>query len=192
MKASLEFLYGVMDSGKSLSLLTRAYNAEQAGKTVYVTTSKDRSGSARISSRVGLSRECFEYDEYTSFWNHLLGSTYDQVYVDEAQFLIESQVEDLCWAVDSMNINVFCYGLLNDFRTNMFPGSKRLVELADRITKLQNCALCWCGNPGQVNARHENHEVIFEGPQILVGDVEDSTGYVVLCRQHFWKGESGL
>jgi thymidine kinase len=92
--------------------------------------------------------------------------------------------------VDELQIDVFCFGILTDFRTALFPGSARLVELADRMHVLQVEALCWCGKRATHNARTENGEMVTEGDVIVVGDVEQGgaaspeVGYEVLCRQH--------
>ena len=86
---------------------------------------------------------------------------------------------------------MFAFGILTDFRTTLFPGSARLVELADRMNVLQVEALCWCGKRATHNARTENGEMVTEGEVIVVGDVDDAgradrpvVGYEVLCRQH--------
>ena len=93
--------------------------------------------------------------------------------------------------VDDLQIDVFAFGILTDFRTGLFPGSARLVELADRTHVLQVEALCWCGQRATHNARTENGEMVVEGEVIVVGDVEPrhrrraaDVGYEVLCRQH--------
>jgi thymidine kinase len=103
------------------------------------------------------------------------------------------QVEQLARVVDELQIDVFCFGILTDFRTRLFPGSARLVELADRTHVLQVEALCWCGKRATHNARTENGEMVTEGEVIVVGDVDiadqdgagsPEVGYEVLCRQH--------
>ena len=70
---------------------------------------------------------------------------------------------------------MFAFGILTDFRTQLFPGSRRLVELADRMNVLQVEALCWCGKRATHNARTENGEMVTEGEVIVVGDVDDPT-----------------
>lgn len=91
---------------------------------------------------------------------------------------------------DELQLDVFCFGILTDFRTVLFPGSARLVELADQVRTLQVEALCWCGKKATHNARTENGEMVVEGEVIVVGDVDSldepapEVGYEVLCRQH--------
>jgi thymidine kinase len=92
--------------------------------------------------------------------------------------------------VDELQIDVFAFGIMTDFRTRLFPGSARLVELADRVQVLQVEALCWCGARATHNARTENGEMVTEGEVIVVGDTDRldaapaEVGYEVLCRQH--------
>ncbi len=118
------------------------------------------------------------------------GGRIDYLVCDEAQFYEPSQIEQLARVVDELQIDVFCFGILTDFRTRMFPGSSRLVELADRMNVLQVEALCWCGKRATHNARTENGGMVTEGEVIVVGDVDDQdsepavVAYEVLCRQH--------
>ncbi len=92
--------------------------------------------------------------------------------------------------MDELQIDVFAFGILTDFRSILFPGSSRLVELADRMNVLQVEALCWCGKRATHNARTENGAMVVEGEVIVVGDVEQAdeppadVAYEVLCRQH--------
>lgn len=106
---------------------------------------------------------------------------------DEAQFLTPEQIEQLARIVDELDLDVFAFGITTDFRSKLFPGSRRLVELADRIEVLQVEALCWCGARATHNARTAGGQMVVEGDQVVVGDVQaaDSEfGYEVLCRRH--------
>jgi thymidine kinase len=107
--------------------------------------------------------------------------------VDEAQFYTPAQVEQLARLVDEMNVDVFAFGITADFRTRLFPGSQRLVELADRVDVLQVEALCWCGRRATHNARTIDGAMVVEGEQVVVGDMgtrSGQVGYEVLCRRH--------
>jgi thymidine kinase len=111
----------------------------------------------------------------------------DFLICDEAQFYSAEQVDQLGRVVDEMGADVFAFGITTDFRTRLFPGSARLLELADRVEALQVQALCWCGARATHNARTEHGVMVVEGAQVVVGDVaadEAETGYEVLCRQH--------
>ena len=112
---------------------------------------------------------------------------------DEAQFYTAAQVEQLARLVDELEIDVFAFGITADFRAELFPGSKRLLELADRTQLLQVEALCWCGRRATHNARVVDGHMVLEGDQVAVGDVADGTErspvveYEVLCRRHFMR-----
>ena len=116
------------------------------------------------------------------------GARIDYLICDEAQFYTGPQIEQLAKIVDELQIDVFAFGILTDFRTQLFEGSQRLVELADRMNVLQVEALCWCGKRATHNARTLDGEMITEGEVIVVGDVESETpaevAYEVLCRAH--------
>ena len=106
---------------------------------------------------------------------------------DEAQFLTPEQVDQLVRVVDEAEVDVFAFGITTDFRTRLFPGSERLLELCDRVERLQVEALCWCGARATHNARTVGGEMVVEGDQVVVGDtVENSAAvaYEVLCRRH--------
>ena len=105
--------------------------------------------------------------------------------VDEAQFLSFKQVGQLAGVVDGMRIDVYCYGILTDFQGQLFSGSKRLVELADRIEVLPVYARCWCGSRATHNARVVDGVMVYEGEQVHIGDTES---YTTLCRHHFMAG----
>lgn len=115
------------------------------------------------------------------------GGRADYVIVDEAQFLAPVQIDQLARIVDDLDLDVFAFGITTDFRTKLFPGSQRLIELADRVETLQVEALCWCGARATHNARTVGGEMVVEGAQVVVGDVNQQAGevgYEVLCRRH--------
>jgi thymidine kinase len=100
-------------------------------------------------------------------------------------------VEQLAKVVDEMGVDVFCFGITSDFRTQLFPGSRRMIELADRVQVLQVEALCWCGRRATHNARVVDGAMVVEGEQVVVGDTaaasETLVEYEVLCRRHFMR-----
>src|SRR5919206_341067 len=176
--AELHFFTGTMDSGKSTLALQTDHNHAARGRVGRLFTSHDRAGEARVSSRLGLVREAREVTPRLDFWHHVVdaltrGARIDYLICDEAQFYDPAQVDQLARVVDELQIDVFCFGILTDFRTRLFPASARLVELADRTHVLQVEALCWCGKRATHNARTENGEMVTEGEVIVVGDVED-------------------
>ena len=193
--AELHFFTGTMDSGKSTLALQTNHNHAARGRVGRIFTSRDRAGNARVSSRLGLERDAVEVPPGLDFWGYVVdslthGARIDYLVCDEAQFYTRDQIDQLARVVDELQIDVFAFGILTDFRTHLFPGSARLVELADRMNVLQVEALCWCGKRATHNARTENGVMVTEGEVIVVGDVETSDqapaeiGYEVLCRQH--------
>jgi thymidine kinase len=191
--AELQFFTGTMDSGKSTLALQTNHNHAARGRSGRIFTSHDRAGAATLSSRLGLQHEAIEVNDGFDLWKYVVdtltqGGRVDYLICDEAQFYTPAQIEQLARVVDELQVDVFAFGILTDFRTAMFPGSARLVELADRMHVLQVEALCWCGKRATHNARTENGEMVTEGAVIVVGDVEGGepaeVGYEVLCRQH--------
>ena len=195
--AELQFFTGTMDSGKSTLALQTNHNHAARGRSGRIFTSHDRAGAATLSSRLGLQHEAIEVNDGFDLWKYVVdtltqGGRVDYLICDEAQFYTPAQIEQLARVVDELQVDVFAFGILTDFRTAMFPGSARLVELADRMHVLQVEALCWCGKRATHNARTENGEMVTQGDVIVVGDVEGGqpaeVGYEVLCRQHHRRG----
>jgi thymidine kinase len=180
-----------MDSGKSTLALQTAHNHKSRGRTGLIFTSKDRAGAGVISSRLGLQSEAIEVeaslDIHKFVVEHLsMGDRIDYIICDEAQFYQPEQIDGLAKIVDGLGIDVYSFGNLADVRTKLFPGSARLVELADRVNTLQVEALCWCGSRATHNARTINGVMVTEGEQVVVGDVgkSEEVAYEVLCRRH--------
>ena len=193
--AELQFFTGTMDSGKSTLALQTNHNHAARGRVGRIFTTHDRAGEATLSSRLGLTHEALEVAADFDFWKYVVqsltqGGRIDYLICDEAQFYSAEQVDQLAKIVDELQIDVFAFGILTDFRSALFPGSARLVELADRMNVLQVEALCWCGKRATHNARTEDGVMITEGDQVVVGDVENPgeptphIAYEVLCRQH--------
>jgi thymidine kinase len=190
--AELQFFTGTMDSGKSTLALQTNHNHAARGRVGRIFSSQDRAGAATLSSRLGLQHDAVEVTDDLDFWAYVVdaltrGARIDYLICDEAQFYTAAQVDQLARVVDELQVDVFAFGILTDFRTALFPGSARLVELADRMHVLQVEALCWCGKRATHNARTENGEMVTEGEVIVVGDVDQTpteVGYEVLCRQH--------
>ena len=193
MRTMAELLYycGTMDSGKSTLALQTAHNHQSRGRTGLIFTNKDRAGSGVISSRLGLSSPAIEVvpelDIHKLVVDKLsMGERVDYIICDEAQFYETEQIDQLARVVDGLGIDVFAFGILADFKTKLFPGSARLVELADRVNTLQVEALCWCGARATHNARTIGGVMVVEGEQVVVGDVAPGAevAYEVLCRRH--------
>jgi len=183
-----------MASAKSLRLLTTAYNFEEKGVQIMVLKPAldTRDGEGVIRSRAGLERKCIMVDKDVNLYKaikaykNVLASqleTLKWVIIDECQFLTEEQVDQLSDAVDFLDVNVMCFGLRTDFQSHLFPGSKRLFELADDIEEIKST--CECGErKTSINARFdENGEIITEGSQVEIGGNDK---YRAICRK-CWK-----
>lgn len=191
--AELHFFYGTMNCGKSTLALQIHHNAVAAGKHCLLFTRHDRSGGV-ISSRIGLEQPAVVVDETLDLRSYIVGriaagDPVDVVICDEAQFYTAEQVEQLAILVDDYDVDVQAFGLLTDFTTGLFAGSRRFLELADRRSELQVEARCWCGDRGSLNARTVDGVIQREGEQVVIGDVDDAVvAYEVLCRRHHRAG----
>ncbi len=194
--AELVFYAGTMDCGKSTLALQTDHNHRSRGRAGIVLTRLDRAGQSVLSSRLGLEVPALEVDEDLDIFKHVVGALsrgerVDYLICDEAQFYAPAQVEQLASIVDDLALDVYAFGIMTDFQTRLFPGSARLVELADRVQVLQVEALCWCGARAIHNARTLDGVMVVEGDQVMVGDVAGSDGgpvsiaYEVLCRRHY-------
>ena len=191
MSAKLYYIYGTMNTSKSASLLMKAHSFEENDiPFICMKPSIDnRDGIDVISSRIGLKKECVSIypgddifdiiNEIINEFNTTLRPLPKWILLDESQFLTEKQVDQLSKVVDLLHINVICYGLRTDFRTRLFPGSKRLFELADNIEEMK--ISCRCGGKAIINARiNEDGHVITDGDQVMIGGNDK---YITLCRK---------
>lgn len=154
-------------------------------------TRDDREGEGKLSSRLGLVTDAVEVEDGMDLYGYMVdhlsrGGRRDYVIADEAQFLAPVQIDQLARVVDDLGLDVYAFGITTDFRSKLFAGSQRLVELADRVEVLQVEALCWCGARATHDARTMGGEMVVDGAQVVVGDVNqsDAVGYEVLCRHH--------
>lgn len=187
----LVFFSGTMDCGKSTLALQIEHNRSARGLAGMIFTRDDRAGEGKLSSRLGLVTDAVEVEDGQDLYAYLVdhlsrGGRADYVIADEAQFLAPEQIDQLARVVDDLGLDVYAFGITTDFRSKLFPGSQRLVELADRVEVLQVEALCWCGARATHNARTVGGEMVVEGAQVVVGDVNqaEAVGYEVLCRRH--------
>lgn len=208
--AHLVFFHGPMDCGKSTLALQVDHNQSRQGRSGLLVTQGDRSAAPMITSRIGMQRPAQEIDADTDLrlvvrerW--ALGIRVDYVIVDEAQFLTAAQVDQLAELVDESHVDVYAFGLTTDFRTRLFPGTQRLLELADDVERIQVEVLCWCGLPGLLNARVVDGSMVREGETVVVADTgaggrkddavtsgdAPAVRYQVLCRAHHVRGQLG-
>ncbi|MGZ4506017.1 MAG: thymidine kinase [Blastococcus sp.] len=208
--AHLRFFHGPMDCGKSTLALQVDHNQSRQGRHGLLVTQGDRSAAPQISSRVGLSREAIEIDGAVDLrllvrerW--AAGQRVDYLIVDEAQFLDGGQVDQLAELVDESHVDVYAFGLTTDFRARLFPGTQRLLEVADDVQRIQVEVLCWCGLPAGLNARVVDGVMVRSGATVVVADTappelpgagadevaSPAVRYQVLCRRHYVRGELG-
>ncbi len=183
--AKLYFKYGAMGSSKSAQALITKFNYEELGMTVWLIkpSTDTRDGANLIKSRIGLveeadviSPEVNIIDEYKKKGH------FDVIIADESQFLTSAQIDELRTLVDTEDIPVLCFGLRTDFLTHFFPGSKRLMEIADSITEIKT--VCACGSKATVNARIDaNGRIITKGDQVMLGG---NDSYIAMCHR-CWK-----
>ena len=188
--AKLYFRYGAMGSSKTANALMVNYNYLERGceSLLLKPRLENRDGENIIKSRIGLEASCRFVEDFLEEADKDPDSVseYDALIVDEAQFLSEEQVNRLADIVDNYDIPVICYGLRTDFKANMFPGSKRLLEIADKIEEVKT--VCWCGKKATHNARIFNGKIVRDGAQVMMGGNES---YIALCRKHFNMGLLG-
>lgn len=186
-RGKLYFRYGTMGSAKTALLLTNAYNFEERGipYLCYKPATDTREGKSVIRSRIGIERECRWIYPETEIFGQILqmsesGAVLPEwILVDEAQFLTARQVDQLAHIVDEFGCNIICYGLRTDFRTNLFEGSRRLMEIADSIDEVKST--CSCGGKTIVNARIDGKgNIITEGAQVEIGG---NDRYMAVCRR---------
>ena len=194
--AKLYFRYGAMGSSKSANILMVRYNYEERGQYAILLKPRtdDRDGEHKIQSRIGLSAPAEYVDDFlkeiSKLWNgketeYLYhGKKVNAILVDEAQFLSPEEVDALSDIVDFYEIPILCYGLRTDFLNHLFPGSRRLMEIADVLEEVPT--VCWCGKRAQCNTRYSNGKIVREGAQIMLGSNES---YVALCRKHYKEGK---
>ena len=188
--AKLYFRYGAMGSSKTANALMVNYNYIERGcrSLLLKPRLENRDGEKVIRSRIGLEAECRFVEDFLDEIGREPEKLkdYDAIIVDEAQFLSEEQVDQFADIVDNAGIPVICYGLRTDFQAKMFPGSRRLLEIADKIEEVKT--VCWCGKKATHNARIFNGKVVRDGAQVMMGGNES---YVALCRRHFNLGLLG-
>lgn len=183
--AKLYFIQSPMNGSKSALLLMKAYSFEERGIPFVCMKSKidNRESTNIIVSRVGIKRECLSISLEDNIFD-IVKQINEQkslkwVLVDESQFMSKEQIDQLSDIVDILDINVMCYGLRTDFRTRLFPGSSRLMELADDIDEVK--ISCSCGRKALINARiGMDGRLVTNGAQVLIGG---NDRYIPLCRK---------
>jgi thymidine kinase len=198
--ATLRFSFGTMGSGKSTFALQIHHNLASRELYGLLLTTLDREGN-QVTSRLGVAAPAVDVpsdlDVYKLALDHW---PLHYLVCDEAQFYTAEQCDQLGRVVDDLDVEVYAFGLITDFRGRLFEGTRRLLEIADERVPLQVEARCWCGARATHNARVVNGEVVYEGETVVVGDTADASAlrlfgdavrYELLCRRHFRGGDLG-
>jgi thymidine kinase len=183
--AKLYFKYGAMGSSKTASALIAKFNYEERGMKVWLIKPSvdNRDGIGTVRSRIGLEAEAYVVSAETNIVTEYKAlKDIDVIIADECQFFTPAQIDQLRCIVDEYDVPVLCFGLRTDFLTHLFPGSHRLLEVADSITEIKT--ICECGKKAIVNARIDaNGHILTDGGQILIGG---NDSYIAMCHS-CWK-----
>ena len=181
--AKLYFKYGAMGCSKTAQALITKFNYEERGmKVLLMKPSVDnRDGATVIKSRIGLKAEAVTVPSSQNLYD-LYKEKYSEcnvIIVDECQFLTPEQVDELSSIVIDLNVPVLCFGLATDFLTHLFPGSRRLFEIAQSISEIKS--VCRCGAKATVNARMDDFgNIVYKGEQVVLGG---NDRYIAMCRK---------
>ncbi len=185
--AKLYFKYGAMGCSKTAQALITKFNYEERGmKVLLIKPAIDtRDGVDLVKSRIGLQSEAYAVDSQENLYDFYTKKHSDcnVVIVDECQFLTPEQVDQLGDIVIKLSVPVLCFGLATDFTTHLFPGSRRLFEIAESISEIKS--VCKCGAKATVNARFDdNGHVVYKGEQVVLGG---NGRYTAMCRKCWLK-----
>ena len=197
--ATLRFSFGTMGSGKSTLALQIHHNLAVRDRQGLLLTKLDRDGT-QVTSRLGVSAPAVEVSpEIDLFELAQSRMPLDFVVCDEVQFYSIAQCDQLARVADDLDVDVYAFGLITDFKGLLFEGTKRMLEVANERVEMQVEARCWCGSRATHNARVVNGVVVYEGETVVVGDTSDVATpmfgdvvrYELLCRRHYVRGDMG-
>ena len=197
--ATLRFSFGTMGSGKSTLALQIHHNLAVRDRQGLLLTKLDRDGT-QVTSRLGVSAPAVEVSpEIDLFELAQSRMPLDFVVCDEVQFYSIAQCDQLARVADDLDVDVYAFGLITDFKGLLFEGTKRMLEVANERVEMQVEARCWCGSRATNNARVVNGVVVYEGETVVVGDTSDVATpmfgdvvrYELLCRRHYVCGDMG-
>ena len=186
--AKLYFKYGAMGSSKTAQALITKYNYEENDLNVWLIkpSADTRDGASILRSRIGLEATVEVIPPAMNVYDRFRDTKQDHcnvIIVDECQFMTEAQIDELRAIVNDFAIPVLCFGLRTDFQTRLFPGSRRLMELADCIEEIKT--MCDCGAKATVNARINDGYIVTEGAQVVLGG---NDCYIAMCHRCYVNG----
>jgi thymidine kinase len=197
--ATLRFSFGTMGSGKSTLALQIHHNLAVRDRQGLLLTKLDRDGT-QVTSRLGVSAPAVEVSPDIDLFELAQSRMpLDFVVCDEVQFYSIAQCDQLARIADDLDVDVYAFGLITDFKGLLFEGTKRMLEVANERVEMQVEARCWCGSRATHNARVVNGVVVYEGETVVVGDTSDVATpmfgdvvrYELLCRRHYVRGDMG-
>ena len=197
--ATLRFSFGTMGSGKSTLALQIHHNLAVRDRQGLLLTKLDRDGT-QVTSRLGVSAPAVEVSPDIDLFELAQSRMpLDFVVCDEVQFYSIAQCDQLARVADDLDVDVYAFGLITDFKGLLFEGTKRMLEVANERVEMQVEARCWCGSRATHNARVMNGVVVYEGETVVVGDTSDVATpmfgdvvrYELLCRRHYVRGDMG-
>ena len=197
--ATLRFSFGTMGSGKSTLALQIHHNLAVRDRQGLLLTKLDRDGT-QVTSRLGVSAPAVEVSPEIDLYELAQSRMpLDFVVCDEVQFYSIAQCDQLARVADDLDVDVYAFGLITDFKGLLFEGTKRMLEVANERVEMQVEARCWCGSRATHNARVVNGVVVYEGETVVVGDTSDVATpmfgdvvrYELLCRRHYVRGDMG-
>lgn len=180
-----KYYYGVMASGKSLSLLVSAFQEEKNGNDVLVLKPYDERDKDEVTSRVGLKRKCITFNKEDNLLNLVakLPKSYTHIYIDECQFLTKEQIIQL-WRLSKIGMEVLCFGLKTNFKNELFDSISTLMVYADKIKAIQpSCSCKHCGDIATTHLLIVDGKVVLDFPEKFEGDVEGSTRFECVCQK---------
>ena len=187
--AKVHYYYSTMNAGKSTSLLQSNHNYEVRNLKTYLFAPKVDADlhEGSIHSRIGLEKKAYSFNGDFNFFEYFGNKSSEKIsciLVDEAQFLTELQVKELCQVCDKFNIPVMCYGIRTDFQGKLFQGSMALLAYADTLIELKTiCEYESCARKATMVARYLDGQLVTSGEQVVIGGDK----YKVFCRNHFRK-----
>jgi thymidine kinase len=188
-----------MGSGKSTLALQIHHNLAVRDRQGLLLTKLDRDGT-QVTSRLGVSAPAVEVSPDIDLFELAQSRMpLDFVVCDEVQFYSVAQCDQLARVADDLDVDVYAFGLITDFKGLLFEGTKRMLEVANERVEMQVEARCWCGSRATHNARVVNGVVVYEGETVVVGDTSDVATpmfgdvvrYELLCRRHYVRGDMG-
>lgn len=182
----LYFKYGAMNSGKSIEVLRTCYNYnERKLKVLLIKPQIDTKGNDKIVSRIGIEKKVdYLISKDENIYELFKDMNIKIVIADEAQFFTAKHIDELWTLTKTKGIDILCYGLRCDFRMEGFPGATRLLQIADSIDEIKT--ICKCGKKATNNLRMEHGVPVFEGEQVSIDGINDTT-YDAVCGECYIK-----